>query len=135
MSKRKSKQGSHGVYNLTCISHKCSRRFKVLYDVRTVSRAEQIEKLHPQANTSNLWGYVQFTYPFTGCPFCGAWWCTGPLDASAYPKKEKSVHISGPPMTTTERRTLIDALLRDQAKARGGTPQFKWLDDQGNELN
>ena len=126
MSKRN--KGSHGVYSLTCISHKCSRRFKVIYDVRTVSRAEQIKKLHPEANTYNVWGYVQFTYPFTGCPWWGAWWPTGPLDAAAYPKKEKSVRIYGPPMTTTERRTLIDALLRDQAKARSGTSQFNWWD-------
>ena len=85
---KKRKKGNHGIYELTCISDKCSRRFKVLYDVRTVSRAEQIEKLPPQANTYNVWGYVQVTYPFNGCPFCGTWWCTGPLDGEAYPKRK-----------------------------------------------
>lgn len=110
MSKRS--KGSHGIYQLTCISDKCSRRFKVIYDIAR----------------------GRLSYPFAGCPFCGAWWPTGPLEASAYPKKEKSVRIYGLSMTTTERRTLIDALLRDQAKAKGGIPQFKWLDDQGDEL-
>ncbi len=95
MSKRKSKQGSHGIYELTCISDKCSRRFKVIYDVRTISveqrgawsKKEQAFLLGPTIK------YVQLTYSFTGCPFCGAWWCTGPLDGEAYPKKVRS----GPP--------------------------------------
>ncbi|KKK70484.1 hypothetical protein LCGC14_2923540, partial [marine sediment metagenome] len=34
MSKRN--KGTHGIYDLTCISDKCSRRFKVIWDVRTV---------------------------------------------------------------------------------------------------
>jgi hypothetical protein len=101
----KHNKGNHGIYSLTCISQKCGRRFKVIYDTTR----------------------GRLTYPFTGCPFCGAWWCTGPLDGEAYPKKPKSVRISGPPLTSTERQLLIDALLRDQARARVGISQFKWL--------
>jgi hypothetical protein len=125
MSKHK---GTHGIYELTCISHKCSRRFKVIYDTRVVIKdgADQFSK------RLNTWVEVQFecielTYPFNGCPFCGAWWCTGPLDGEAYPKRPKSVRISGPTLSSTERQLLIDALLRDQAKATRGIPQFKWV--------
>ncbi len=81
MSKRK--KGNHGIYSLTCISQKCGRRFKVLYDIRRVS-----------VEAKDYWGAVRrdrLSYPFTGCPWCGAWWCTGPLDASAYPLPSKKI--------------------------------------------
>ena len=98
MSKRKS---SHGIYELTCISHKCSRRFKVIYDI------EEKPKGAPEP-----W-YGKLTYPFTGCPFCGAWWCTGPLDATAYPKKKQASRV-------VQDSSLLQAMLQGQANmARG----------------
>jgi hypothetical protein len=107
-------KGSHGIYELTCISDKCSRRFKVIYDTRVVIKdgADQFDK------RLNAWVEVQLecvelTYPFTGCPFCGAWWCTGPLDAAAYPKK-KQVSYAVPV------NPLLQAVLQGQANmARG----------------
>ena len=87
MSKRN--KGTHGIYDLTCISHKCSRRFKVIWDVRRVSALQQ-SKWAAEANVYNpkpAVGYTKLTYPFNGCPFCGAWWPTGPLDAGAYPQR------------------------------------------------
>ena len=98
MSKRKSKQGNHGIYQLTCISHKCSRRFKVIYDVRRLSALQQ-SKWAAEANIYNpkpAIDYIKLTYPFTGCPFCGAWWCTGPLDGEAYPKSLKDDTVFDP---------------------------------------
>ena len=96
MSKRKSKQGNHGIYNLTCISRKCGRRFKVIYDIQLVGFDARAltpqEKWHYEMSAQGLGPppplvakRVRLTYPFTSCPFCGAWWCTGPLDATAYP--------------------------------------------------
>jgi hypothetical protein len=79
----KRNKGTHGIYDLTCISHKCSRRFKVIYDIRF--------KAAPYG--SQNYGGPQLTYPFTGCPFCGAWWPTGPLDGEAYPKRPKDATV------------------------------------------
>ncbi len=113
MSKRK---GSHGIYDLTCISHKCSRRFKVIYDTRAVGvvakaywdKEQKGYGLEPLVKRFKL-----VTYPFTGCPFCGAWWCTGPLDASAYPKKRKVSYV-------VRDSPLLQAMLKGQANmARG----------------
>ena len=93
---KKRNKGNHGIYELTCISDKCSRRFKVVYDVRRVSALQQA-KWAAEANVYNpkpATDYVKFTYPFTGCPFCGAWWPTGPLDASAYPPNMTNVRLT-----------------------------------------
>ena len=85
MSKRKHK-GTHGIYQLTCISDKCSRRFKVIYDTQEVKQTIGGTSLHALRIVS-----TRLTYPFKGCPFCGAWWPTGPLDGEAYPKVDPLV--------------------------------------------
>ncbi len=137
MSKRN--KGSHGIYSLTCISRKCGKRFKVIYDTQLVGFEARAltpqEKWHCEMSAQGLGPppplvakRVRLTYPFTGCPFCGTWWPTGPLDGEAYPKRPKSVHISGPALSSIERQLLIDALLRDQAKARSRTSQLNWWD-------
>ena len=88
---KKRKKGNHGVYNLTCISQKCGRRFKVMWEgkaIGVISRAywDGEEKGYGLGPLEKRFKLV--TYPFKGCPFCGAWWCTGPLDATAYPKRK-----------------------------------------------
>ena len=87
MSKRN--KGTHGIYELTCISHKCSRRFKVLWELRdcvgigiTGRKRKTGYWTQEEAKMGTL------AYPFNGCPFCGAWWPTGPLDGEAYPKRK-----------------------------------------------
>ena len=87
MSKRKHK-GTHGIYQLTCISDKCSRRFKVIYDTQEVKQTIGGTSLHALRIVS-----TRLTYPFKGCPFCGAWWPTGPLDGEAYPKRDIPAHV------------------------------------------
>ncbi|KKL80961.1 hypothetical protein LCGC14_1754460 [marine sediment metagenome] len=84
MSKRS--KGTHGIYELTCISHKCSRRFKVIYDIEGKPKG-----------APDPW-YGKLTYPFTGCPFCGTWWPTGPLDGEAYPKRPKPTYVVKSPL-------------------------------------
>ncbi|KKL91217.1 hypothetical protein LCGC14_1896890 [marine sediment metagenome] len=74
----KHNKGSHGVYSLTCISRKCGRRFGVMWEGQTT-------KFYNYFTGGELGSSFKLTYPFTGCPWCGAWWCTGPLDAAAYP--------------------------------------------------
>ena len=114
MSKRN--KGTHGIYDLTCISDKCSRRFKVIWDC-------QLEKVaacrNPLSSIPGPRGWFpermvkRLTYPFNGCPFCGAWWPTGPLDGEAYPKK-KQVSYAVPV------NPLLQTILQGQANmARG----------------
>ena len=91
MSKRN--KGNHGVYSLTCISRKCGRKFGVMWEgkaIGVISRAywDGEEKGYGLGPLEKRFKLV--TYPFTGCPWCGAWWCTGPLDAMAYPKVDQS---------------------------------------------
>jgi len=116
MSKRN--KGTHGIYDLTCISDKCSRRFKVIWDVRTVGVEQR--SIWSEEKKGFLVGtvrYVSLTYPFTGCPFCGTWWCTGPLDGGAYPKREgPSLSVSWEPIVASPIKTFI------------------WIDDKGDEL-
>ena len=86
---KKRNKGNHGIYELTCISDKCSRRFKVLYDTQEVKQTIGGTSLHALRIVS-----TRLTYPFNGCPFCGAWWPTGPLDASAYPPNMTNVRLT-----------------------------------------
>ncbi|KKN26034.1 hypothetical protein LCGC14_0878790 [marine sediment metagenome] len=110
MSKRN--KGTHGIYDLTCISDKCSRRFKVIWDVRTIAIEIKANRVDERFTFGQTVGYAKLTYPFNGCPFCGAWWPTGPLDGEAYPKKPKPL-----------RDIVFDP-----------APLQAWIDAQGNEL-
>ena len=64
----------------------------MMWDLRTIGfeqkgqwdEKEQAIVLGPTVRHAKL------SYPFTGCPWCGVWWCTGPLDAGAYPKVDQS---------------------------------------------
>ncbi len=88
MSKRN--KGSHGIYSLTCISRKCGRRFGVMWEGQTT-------KFYNYFTGGELGSSFKLTYPFTGCPWCGAWWPTGPLDAIAYPKRKLDPVFPVPP--------------------------------------
>ncbi len=84
MSKRS--KGSHGVYSLTCISQKCGRKFGVMWELENcVEVGVTGRKLKTGYWTLEEAKMGVLVYPFTGCPWCGVWWCTGPLDAAAYP--------------------------------------------------
>ena len=108
MSKRK--KGNHGIYELTCISRKCGKRFGVMWDCK-------LEKVaacrNPLSSVPGPRGWFpehmvkRLTYPFTGCPFCGVWWCTGPLDGEAYPKREKVLRV-------VQDSVLLQAILQAQ---------------------
>lgn len=50
----------------------------------------QTIKFYNYFTGGELGSSFKLTYPFTGCPFCGVWWCTGPLEAGAYPKVDQS---------------------------------------------
>ncbi len=50
----------------------------------------QTTKFYNYLTGGELGSSFKLTYPFTGCPWCGAWWCTGPLDANVYPKVDQS---------------------------------------------
>ena len=88
----KRNKGTHGIYELTCISDKCSRRFKVLWELRDCVEIG----IMGRKRKTGYWTLEEakmgvLAYPFNGCPFCGTWWCTGPLDAAAYPTNTASV--------------------------------------------
>ena len=87
MSKRN--KGNHGIYSLTCISQKCGRKFGVMWELKNcVEVGVTGRKLKTGYWTLEEAKMGVLVYPFTGCPWCGTWWCTGPLDASAYPKRK-----------------------------------------------
>ena len=110
MSKRN--KGNHGIYSLTCISQKCGRKFGVMWELKNcVEVGVTGRKLKTGYWTLEEAKMGVLVYPFNGCPFCGAWWCTGPLDAAAYPppppllghrhvvcKKPRASGISGDPV-------------------------------------
>ena len=97
MSKRN--KGSHGIYSLTCISRKCGRRFGVMWEGQTT-------KFYNYFTGGELGSSFKLTYPFTGCPFCGAWWCTGPLDGEVYPKRPPQPAASWEPIVASPIQTL-----------------------------
>ncbi|KKM79582.1 hypothetical protein LCGC14_1348490 [marine sediment metagenome] len=98
MSKRS--KGSHGVYSLTCISQKCGRKFGVMWDAQVIKQVG-IFSLGPKHGRTKL-----VSYPFTGCPWCGAWWPTGPLDGEAYPKRPPLPAASWESIVTTPIQTF-----------------------------
>jgi len=122
MSKHKN---SSGIYELTCISHKCSRRFKVIYDTQEVTQVVGGTPLHALRIIS-----TRLTYPFTGCPFCGAWWCTGPLDGGAYPKRKLDPVLPNPVFSAGQQQAnaLRANLLGGLGALGGGFPGASLLE-------